>query len=187
MSRGEFVLDPAFPFRELDARLASLGFARDVSGRPVTSAVIPGEPELAAWTHGRGRLTYTFNPVVSLRALAANGLSTETLALLGAHLPLLDVAAIGQLLTESEPRRLLLGLFAARAMGAGELALVVAPLQAHPDRTVSRAASSTLQALQAAGGASARQQTLTIMQILARKAVPVFAALVGPGGAAAVE
>ena len=187
MSRGELVLDPAFAFRELDARLASLGFTRDASVRPVTPDVIPGEPELAAWTHGRERLTYTFNPVVSLRALAANGLSTETVALLGGHLPLLDAAAIGQLLTESEPRRLLLGLFAARAMSAGELVLVVAPLQAHPDRTVSRAASSALQALQAAGGATARQQTITIMQILARKAVPVFAALVGPGGAAAVE
>jgi len=186
MSRGELVLDPAFPFRDLDAQLVSLGFARDASVHPVTPDVIPGEPELAAWTHGGERLTYTFNPVVSLRALAANGLSAATAALLDAHLPLLDVAAVGQLLTEAEPRRLLLGLFAARAMCAGELVLVVAPLQAHPDRTVSRAATSTLHALQSDGGATTRRQTLTIMQILCRKAIPVFAALVGPDSVNAV-
>jgi hypothetical protein len=87
---------------------------------------------------------------------------------------------VGELLSATEPRRVLLGLFAARALAAGELALVVAALQAHPDRTISRTAANTLEALQSAPGATARQQTLTVMQILCRRAIPVLAALVGP-------
>jgi hypothetical protein len=181
------VLDPAFTFASIEERLAALGFARDESVRPATPDVVPGEPELAAWTRGGERLTYTFNPVVSLRALAAHGLAAETIARLGERLPLLDTAAVGELLTADEPRRLLLGLFAARATNAGELALVVASLQAHPDRTISRAAESTLHALRAAGGRTSREQTLAVMQILCRRAIPVLAALVGPDGAAALE
>src|SRR5262249_47180675 len=187
MIRGQLVVDPAFTFAQLAGRLESLGFVRDISVRPVTPDAIPGEPELAAWTRDSERLTYTFNPVVSLRAIAANHVSGETMSVVYTHLPLLDLAAVGDLLTESEPRRILLGLFAARAMAAGELALVVAPLQAHPDRTVSRAAASTLQALQSAAGTTPREQTLAVMQILSRKALPVFAALVGPDGDAALE
>jgi hypothetical protein len=183
----QFVIDPACAFGELDRRLAALGFARDASVRPVTPDMIPGEPELAAWTRGRERLTYTFNPVVSLRSIAASGLTAETTAALFTRLPLLDTPAVGQLLTESDSRRILLGLFAARTLAAGELALVVAPLQAHADPTISRAAATTLEALQSVGGVTARQQALAVMQVLCRKAIPVFAALVGPEGPATLE
>lgn len=187
MTRDQLVLDPAFTFAELHARLTGLGFARDPFVRPLTPDTVSGEPELAAWAHGDERLTYTFNPVVSLRVLAASQVAAATVALLAQRLPVLDAAAVGQFMTEPDPRRNLLGLFAARALGAGELVLVVAPLRAHPDRTISRAAAETLDALQAAGGASAREQTLAMMQILCRKALPVFAALLGPDGASRIE
>jgi hypothetical protein len=187
MTDTELVLDPALAFGELEARLSALGFTRDSSVSAVTLPAIPDEPELAAWTRGGERLTYTFNPVVSLRAIAPVGISDRTRARLITGLPVLDLPSIGQLLTETEPRRILLGLYAARAAGAGELALVVASLQAHPDRTISRAAASTLEAVRSARGSTPREQTLAVMQVLCRRAIPVLAALLGPEGAARVE
>jgi hypothetical protein len=182
------VVDPAFGFASLDARLASLGFRRDASVRPVTPDILPGEPELAAWTRGDGeRLTYTFNPVVSLRAIATRGLTAETANLLAAQLPLLDTGAIAGLLADPEPRRVLLGLFAARALAARELALAVAPLQFHADETIRRAAAGTLEALAFGGEATARQKALAVLQVLCEQAIPALAALVGPEGPAVLE
>jgi len=183
----QLVLDPAFTFADLDARLTGLGFARDASVAPVTPDILPGEVELAAWTRVGGRLTYTFNPVVTLRVLAAIGMATEDLAVLIATLPVLDAAAVGEYLTEPEARHNLFGLLAARAMNAGELALVVASLQAHPNPTVSRAAAETLRTLESAPGRTPREQTLVGMQILCRKAIPVFASLVGAKSESIVE
>lgn len=181
------VLDPAFTFDDLDTRLALLGFTRDASANPVTPDAIAGERELAAWTRGVERLTYTFNPAVSLRVLAAHGLGADASVLLSEQLPALDIPAIGEMLTSTEPRDLLRGLLAARALHAGELALAVAPLQACPNATVSRAAAATLAALQSQSPASAHEQTLALMQILCRRAIPVLAKLVGPESSAALE
>jgi hypothetical protein len=182
------VLDPGFGFDALAARLASLGFRRDASVRPITPDVMVGEPELAAFTRGGAeRLTYTFNPVVSLRVIAVRGLDDEAGARLAAELPLLDTAAIGRLLTEAEPSRVLLGLFAARSLEARDLAPVVDTLQTHPDPTIRRAAAATLTALRSEGEAAARQAALAMLQALCQQAIPVLAALVGPDGPAVVE
>lgn len=189
MRSFSLVLDPDFSFGSLDASLAALGFRRDPSVRPVTPDVIPGEPELAAWARvdGPERLTYTFNPVVSLRVIDATGLKAEAAAALALRLPVLDAGALVALLAETDSRRILLGLFAARALGARTLAPAVAPLAAHPDPTVRQAAQGTLTALQAAGGGDARQQALDVLRVLSEQAVPVLAALVGPEGPAALE
>ena len=181
------VVDPELGFAQLDARLAALGFARDPSVRPVTPDARPGEPELAAWSRDGERLTYTFNPVVSLRSLTAETLSATTAGVLQSRLPLLDVPGVGTLLTSAEPRRILLGIFAARALDAGDLALIVASLQAHADASISRAAAAALPVLQASPRATPRQQTLTTMQILCRRAIPALSALVGPDGARALD
>lgn len=181
------VVDPDLGFAQLDARLAALGFARDPSVRPVTPDAIAGEPELAAWSRDGERLTYTFNPVVSLRSLTTDAMSAETSGVLQSRLPLLDTPAVGTLLTSSDPRRILLGIFAARALDAGDLALIVASLQAHADAPIRRAAAAALPLLQASPRATARQQTLTTMQILCRRAIPALAALVGPDGPSALE
>jgi len=181
------VVDPDLGFVQLDARLVALGFVRDPSVRPVTPDTIAGEPELAAWSRGGERVTYTFNPVVSMRSLTADALSAETSGVLESRLPLLDPLAVGMLLTSAESRRILLGIFAARALDAGDLALIVASLQMHAEEPIRRAAAAALPLLQASPRATPRQQTLTTMQILCRRAIPALAALVGPDGASALE
>src|SRR6188508_1848030 len=95
------VLDPAFAFAELDARLTELRFVRDESVKAVTQDAISGEPELAAWSRGRERLTYTFNPVVSLRVIDGHAVADETDALLSSRLPALDIPAVGQMLASA--------------------------------------------------------------------------------------
>ncbi len=187
MTASVLIIDPAFPFAELAHRLATLDFARDTHTWPATPDTLPGEPELAAWQHDDARLTYTFNPVVRLRVLAAHGLAQRELAPLAARLPVLDTAAIGEWLTRPAPREILLGLYAARAQGARELALLVAPLQAHADPLVCQTAAATLAALQAGGPADSRAQALVTMQILCRRAITVLAPLVGPDGDAALR
>jgi hypothetical protein len=184
---GALIVDPELGFAALAQRLAALGFLRDGDARPTTPDTLPGEPELAAWQREGARLTYTFNPVVRLRVLALAGLGPTEVAQLAARVPAIDSAAIGELLTRPEPRQVLLGLYAARALDARELALVVAPLQAHADPLVRQAAVGTLAALLAGGPADSRAQGLVAMQILCRRAVDVLAPLVGPDGDAALQ
>lgn len=68
------VVAPECGFEELARRLAPLRWRRDGT-RPFTPDPLPGEPELAGWRRGAARLTYTFNPVVSLRVLDLRDLS----------------------------------------------------------------------------------------------------------------
>jgi hypothetical protein len=79
-------------------------------------------------------------------------------------------------LTEAEPSRVLLGLFAARSLEARDLAPVVDTLQTHPDPTIRRAATATLTALRSEGEAAARQAALAMLQALCQQAIPVLAA-----------
>ncbi|MFN7931238.1 MAG: hypothetical protein U0Y68_25580, partial [Blastocatellia bacterium] len=173
-------------FNALASTLQSLGFRRDESVRPVTPEMIAGEPEVAAWTRGDTgeRLTYTFNPVVSLRVLTC---TAELTAELAAHLPRLELADLRSLLSASDPRRVLLGLFAARAVGANELASAIVPLCWHSDPLVCRAAQQALASLPAGREAAARHDALAILQTLCTQAIPVLAALVGPEGRLVIE
>ncbi len=177
------VLDPVFRFERIDTAVRALGFRRDDAVQPVTRDMIAGEPELAAWRRNEGdeRITYTFNPVVSLRVLAC---TRETASALGAHLPLVTTDDVRRWLGEREPRRVLLGLFAAHALGADDLADAIAPLRTHPDPLVRRAAES---ALLPPDQASARAQALVSLKALSELAVPIVAALVGPDGPARIE
>jgi hypothetical protein len=182
------VVDPDCKFDDLDRRLASLGFARDSSVKPVTADIIPGEPELAAWTRdGRERLTYTFNPVVSLRVIDGSSLGAGGLESICRQIPLLDSKAIGQLLVDDDPRRVLLGLLAARIVRAQELAPVVVPLTFHAQQVIQRAAAETIEALAFGVGATARQKALAVMQVLAQQAIRPLSALVGPDGPRQLE
>lgn len=182
------VVDPQFAFGALDERLRSMGFARDLSVKPVTPDIIPGEPELAAWTRdGRERLTYTFNPVVSLRVIDGSNLGPGGMESVCRQIPLLDSKAIGQLLIEDESRRVLLGLLAARILRAQELAPVVVPLTFHVQQVIRRAAAETVEALAFGVGATARQKALAVMQVLAQQAVRPLSALVGPDGPRQLE
>src|SRR5687768_117286 len=115
------IVDPQFVFVQLDERLKALGFARDESVQPVTPDILPGERELAAWTRGNGeRLTYTFNPVVSLRVIDGSGLAAGGMEAICRRIPLVDASAIGKLLNDGDSRRVLLGLLAARILRTQE-------------------------------------------------------------------
>ncbi len=175
------VVDPGCRFAELDARLAALGFRR-TDDAPFTEDTIAGEPELAGWTRGDDeRLTYTFNPVVSLRVLAATPSALAALA----RLPLVDVAAVERLLGEREPRRVLLGILAARVLAATSLRPAIAALRGHPERVVRQAAEAAWAALAGDGEAAARADSLALLRRLCEQASPLLAELVGPDGARA--
>jgi len=176
------VVGPTVRFEAIEAVLHTLGFHRADVARSLPKDATPGEPEAAEWSRGAPaeRITYTFNPVVSLRVLTCGA---ETAAQLGAHLPLLTNADLVRLLSDSEPRRVLLGLLAALAVGADEWSDVIAPLRAHPDPRVRRAAESVLPRSES----GVKVQALASSKLLSEQAVPVVAALVGPDGPARVE
>jgi hypothetical protein len=174
----QLVLAPGFAFAALDETLAALGFRRDAAVQSFTAPMIANEPELAAWRRDddAARLTYTFNPVVTLRVLAT---PDELRAELGARLPVVDDAALALLLDDGDPRRLLLGLFAARLVRPRRLRPAVARLRLHADPLVRRVAESALRELDPADGT-------TDVRALCQLAIPTLTALVGPDGAAAI-
>jgi hypothetical protein len=182
------VVDPQFGFGLLDERLRTLGFTRDESVQPVTPDILPGERELAAWTRGkRERLTYTFNPVVSLRVIDGSGLAAGAMEALCRQIPIIDANAIGKLLDEGDSRRVLLGLLAARILRTQEIAPLVVPLTFHAEQVIRRAAAETIEALAFGTGATARQKALIVMQALAQRAIQPLSALVGPDGPRQLE
>jgi hypothetical protein len=181
------VVDPQFRFVQLDERLKSLGFARDVSVQPITPDILPGERELAAWTRGNERLTYTFNPVVSLRVIDGSGLAAGDMEAICRQLPLVDANAIGPMLADDDSRRVLLGLLAARILRTQELAPLVVPLTFHDEPVIRHAAAETVEALAFGVGATPKEKALTIMQSLAQRAIQPLSALVGPDGPRQVE
>jgi hypothetical protein len=181
-------LDPACSFATIDERLREIGFDRDAAIRPATPDILPGEPELAAWTrHGRERLTYTFNPVVSLRVLALSGLDANAATTVSRSLPALDQERIAIMLGAADPREQLRGVLAARAIGAQALAPAIATLSLNTHPSVRTAAEAALEALAFGEGATSKQQAIAIMQVLAAQAIPVVAALIGPEGGAALS
>jgi hypothetical protein len=182
------VVDPQFGFGLLDERLKAMGFTRDESVQPVTPDILPGERELAAWTRGKSeRLTYTFNPVVSLRVIDGIGLPAGGMEALCWQIPLVDANAIGKLLNDDDSRRVLLGLLAARILRTQEIAPLVVPLTFHGEQVIRRAAAETIEALAFGTGATARQKALTVMQVLAQRAIAPLSALVGPDGPGQLE
>jgi len=182
------VVDPQFGFAQLDERLKGLGFARDESIKPVTPDILPGERELAAWTRGNGeRLTYTFNPVVSLRVIDGTGLGAGGMESVCRQIPLIDANGISRLLAEIDTRRVLLGLLAARILRTQEVAPLVVPLTLHDEAIIRRAAAETVEALAVGTVATARDKALVLMQALAQRAIAPLSALVGPEGSAQVE
>jgi hypothetical protein len=184
---ASIVVDPQFVFRQLDERLKSLGFARDESVQAITPDIRPGERELAAWTRGKERLTYTFNPVVSLRVIDASGLADDGMEPIRRQIPLVDEDGISQLLADSDARRVLLGLLAARILRTQELAPLVVPLTFHDEEIIRRTAAQTVEALAFGVDATPRQKALTLMQSLAQRAIEPLSALVGSNGTQQVE
>jgi len=143
------VVAPDTGFAAIAAALAGLGLAEGPDDA-VTPPMIPGERELAYWTapDGDALVHYSFNPVVRLRVLAfSGGDALRWRAAASARLPLLGPADIRRLLQSSEPRDVLLGLFAAAELKAVSLLADVEPLRIHRDQRISQAAGRTAEAL----------------------------------------
>jgi hypothetical protein len=181
------VVAPDVSFGELESALGALGYERDPAVEPFTEDMLPGEPELAAWTRGdETRLTYTFNPVVGLRVLTPTAPGEVERARLVAGLRLLSRTGVARLLAERDKRQLLLGLLATRIMRCTELRGSVAPLLGHSESVIAEAARAAYDALVEGGEVAARQDALRLLQVLCEQAIPVLAALKGPEAATAV-
>jgi hypothetical protein len=99
-------------------------------------------------------------------------------------LPVLDEARLAALFSEREPRRVLLGIFAARALSAKNLVPLVAKLRNHPERVVREAAEGAVAALDGGRAAAARVDALSSLAALCDLARPILTALAGSDGPA---
>ena len=145
---------PELPFADLDVTLESLGWF--LLSESQTPPIIPGEPELAVYTHRRAaaRLTYTFNPVVRLRVLAFDGDDAiAEQARVAARIDLIDGAALRRLLGAVEVKPILLGLFTAGVLRDRSVLAEVERLAGHRDPGVARAAAHARDALRSLAAA----------------------------------
>lgn len=144
------VLQPSFAFAQIEAALARLGWAR-AADTSVAPPLVPGEPEFASWSRGDAggaRISYTFNPVVRLRVLVFYGeRAGALLAEAVSALPALGLKELRELLQSNDARTLLLGILAARALGAIVVLDLLEPLREHTEGAVARAAEKTFEEL----------------------------------------
>jgi hypothetical protein len=142
------VAAPNVPFEELDRVLDELGwFLESESQAP---PLIPGEPELCVYTHRQAdaRITYTFNPAVTLRVLAFDGQDAIRAQVEVARgVALLDAAGIAALLESSDKAELLLGLWAAKVTLEWRLLGAIERLAQHGDSEVARVAAEVRSSL----------------------------------------
>jgi hypothetical protein len=178
------VVSPAVSFVEMEPRLVLAGWRR----RPdtaVTAPVLPGEPELAQWRRDDddSLLTYTFNPVVKLRALQVSGPSAaihgEAIA---ATLPTVSPDDIARALGAGDPRELLRGILTASELEAVEFAGPIGLLAAHREPVVAEAAARVhLALLHAAATMLARtdrvEELAGVLDAICGNALPLLAAL----------
>jgi hypothetical protein len=110
------VLAPDLPFAELERALTAQGWS---GGSTVAFApLVPGEPELACWTKQSAALDYSCNPAIWFRTLDGRDVSDADWTALTVELRHVDGAAAVALLDEPFEERVLVGLFAVRALGA---------------------------------------------------------------------
>jgi hypothetical protein len=141
MTQVSLVISPQLTFVELSRKIRALGWTRQANGA-VEPPLIPGEPEFASWSRGEdGRVSYTFNPAVKLRALVFYGPHAgEQSAEVERALPTLGLPELRELLQSKDTRQLLLGVFVARELKAFTLLNLFEPLLSHQETTVARAA-----------------------------------------------
>lgn len=188
--RPSIILPRDFSFSDLQARLEHRGWdARPVAGAAagLPLSIIPGETELAQWRlESDGTLlTYTFNPVVSLRVLHLSGdrAGAHRSALVAA-LPAVSPDEIGHALASSDARTVLWGILAAAESEAVDFADRIGVLAAHRDPAVAeRAARVHLDLLHSQAVALAttdRVDELSIaLSAICGNALPLLAALPG--------
>ncbi len=175
---SSLVLSPALSFEELARRLCDAGWRREGGGTS-TPPLVAGEPELATWSHGDARLTYTFNPAVRLRVVAVTGDHADDLAAL---LPIEREADIERALRSNNTAEVLRGIFAARETIAVTLAGSLGLLGLHADAAVRReAARAHLDLLHAHARslvvAGQLEPLVPVLAAIAGNALPLLAAL----------
>lgn len=163
------LLAPDLPFSQLEPALLGLGYTR-LPHAAATPPMIPGEPELALFqAPGRlgATLAYSFNPVVGLRVLEVGALGPDQRADLAERLRLLDPLTLPALLAEKGAKRRLLGILAATATDALDMAAAIAPLAEDPEPAVADAATAALEhfvhVAQARAGAAERSAQLSVL------------------------
>ncbi|HWS89086.1 MAG TPA: SUMF1/EgtB/PvdO family nonheme iron enzyme [Pyrinomonadaceae bacterium] len=139
----KLALLPSVTFEQTAAALARLGWRR-AADTSVAPPLVAGEPEFASWSRDDeegARISYTFNPVALLRVLVFYGTrAAELRAEVESALPALGLAELRELLQSTDARRLLLGVFAARELGAFVVLDLLETLREHPTQAVARAA-----------------------------------------------
>lgn len=143
------ILSPEINFARIQRELEKLSWSRQ-KDTSVTALLLPGEPELASWTHQRadGRIVYTFNPVVSLRVLSFYGdAAAELRAEAVEQLPSLTLNDLLELLNADDPEKLLLGIFAVSELEETKALEAIIQLAAHPEQMIAKAAAKTQEKL----------------------------------------
>lgn len=131
---------PQLSFGELRGQLTELGWEMESASE---TPIIAGEPELAVFVHppDQTSIHYTFNPVVKLRVLQFRGPNAGQEYLRVAEaIPLLTSADLRTLLSSSEIKDVLLGLFAAEELAEIGVVDQAAKLCSHADSRIARTA-----------------------------------------------
>jgi hypothetical protein len=140
------ILDTAVTFADLDAAVTDLGWVRH--GTTAAPPLVPGEPEVATWTHPlAGTLVYTCNPVVWLRVLDLGTVERAAAVALAVRLPHLGESAIAALLRAGPTELVLLGVLAAGVQRSPTHLNAVRALLHHRDPAVAQAAIATARML----------------------------------------
>jgi hypothetical protein len=179
------ILDPDTGFDTIERTLSILGWERKTGAS--ADSLLPGEPEVASWTWQGHKpyVIYTYNPVVHLRVLDVANLPPVFRRALCDLLPWLNEEAVDHLFFDQDPRRRLLGLWAARETERTDLAGQAERLTYDPDSTVAEEARTVAAKLKRIG--EARLETLAQLQILCQAAPELIRKLDHPDVVASLK
>ena len=171
------IVDPAFPFAEIEAILAVLGWKQEMT-ESTSAPLVTDEPEIARWTRNGHKpfIIYTYNPVVSMRVLDVATLPPVFRKTIVEKIPVLDDKAIENLLFAASSRERLLGLWCARETERTDLIAAVSKLKRDPEVVVAGQAEQI--ALRLEHIAESRLQTMAQLQLLVQAAPTLVRRLV---------
>ncbi len=138
------IVTPETSFDRIAAAIEKIGWRRENPGL-AAPPIVSGEPEMATWTWNGHKpfVVYTFNPVVRLRVLDVATAPPVFRKIIADNLPLIEAEQISNYLTNtSNPRKKLLGLWAAQETERIDLATEASYMEADPEPLVSEQAGS---------------------------------------------
>lgn len=146
---AKLVIAPEVQFARIEQILSDQGWgrAKDTAKRP---PLVKGELEFASWSQADKELRahYSCNPVVGLRVLEIDGVeSSAATSRIAETVPHLSMDDLKSLLQDPDPRRILLGLYAAVELEAFLLLNEINALAQHSNQRVSSTAVDTRESL----------------------------------------